>query len=321
MTLREYFESKYRRQRLLGKPATTVRAYRSAIATLERHAGGPVELDQLGDDLLADAMQSVLDAGNAVATANRLLRHVRAVWHHAGDLVPAKCGLRLLTEPRRIVRTWRPDQFDQLLEHLAGIDGFVATWPANVWWFGLVLTNYYTGLRVGALITAEAAALDLAGAELVVRAEEQKHGADQVFALPPDLVSALEPLAPCGRRYLFAWPFDRHANGQYNGTWSTLRAHLRRHLVDAKLPATAKHLWHNIRRLTGTRAAATGGVDAARRLLDHSANSVTQRYVDVHQAPNRVRPADLLPAPNVTPPPGVRLRVFADNQRRGNHAG
>lgn len=323
MLVAELFEL-YRRDRLLGSPANTVRAYRSAIRSLERHKHGgrmpatdTLHLAELTGDFLAGAMAGLIAAGRSPATANRLLRHVRPLLSYAersGHLVEP-VHVRPLREPRRIVRTTEPAEMQQLLRFVctlpAGVPNYPATighWPAATWWYAVLLTSYWTGLRCGALLTARSENLDLARGELLIEAADQKQRADQLFELPPDLQAALAELTePADRVHLFAWPWDRRRDGSYSGRWETARRHLRRILTGAGLPAGRKHLWHNQRRHTATQATIRGGIDAARRLLGHSAEHVTRRYIDAGQAPDRIRPADVLPPPGIEPPPRFRV--------------
>lgn len=311
MNLIEYFEDIYRRERLLGKSPQTLRAYRSQLKLLEELAGRTIAIADLDNQVVGDAIDQLIQEGGAVASANKLLKHVGAVWRHAilGGASSNVCRIRPLKELRRIPRVFTLEEFEDILAVARGLPQTADTvgkrsLPERVgriraclFWEALLLAAYYTGLRVTALLSIRWTDIDLERAELVVRAETQKQRADQLFELPADLVAALERIRGRGRGVVFSWPLDRRADGQPSGRWDSLRRHLRRITETAGAPQGARFLWHGVRRLTATQATRSGGLKAARELLDHSSDSVTRRYIDPRQTPDRVRPGDVLPTP------------------------
>ena len=314
MKIIDYFNDRYRRDRLVGRSGETIRVYRQQVATLERIVDRELSLEDLSNNLISDALDAILNAGKSAATANKLLRHIKAIWKHAFEAgeVDTICRVRSVREPKRVPRTWTAEQFGRVIDTARGLPAtadklgvvsiplHVGPFPVADWWEALLLTAYYSGLRVTALLSIEWSTVDLSRGEVLVTAETQKHGSDQLIEIPSDLIAALkriQPDRPRGR--VFNWPKDRRRDtGAFNGKWQTLRSHLRRILEAAGVPSSSKYLWHGIRRYTATQAAiASGSIETAQTLLDHSSSAVTRRYVDSSQAPDRVRAADVLPAP------------------------
>jgi hypothetical protein len=93
---------------------------------------------------------------------------------------------------------------------------------------------------------------------------------------------------------LFPWPFDRSQR-----PWRSLTDRLKQILQRAGLPDGRIHLWHKIRRTTATELTIKEGIEAARKHLDHSAESVTRRYLDPRRLDETKHSAAILPRPQI----------------------
>lgn len=193
-----------------------------------------------------------------------------------------------LPELKRVPTCWSKEEVGRILvacDVLAGEE--VAGINAALYVRALVLVFYDTALRLEAACACRTADLDFQGRWLLVRAESQKHRADQCFDLHPDTLAALEASGARARRLLFPYP--------YAGTRARNNL-LRRVLRAAGLPSTEDDLWHKFRRTSCTLIADVLGEEAARRHCGHSHVSVTRRYIDPRKLTAR-RVTDVLPRP------------------------
>jgi integrase len=177
--------------------------------------------------------------------------------------------LRLKT-PKRSPRAWTEAQFREILLHVKAA-------PECVEWNrhhleALVQTVYYTGARITGLL---ACGLEhLADGYVYLPAESSKTDEEKPCQVPAWLIDRLLRLhRPVGDTRLFPLPF----------TVSTLRAHLKRVLTAAGLPAGRRDLFHKIRRTSGTAVAKIAGMAAAQEHLGHSDPATTLAYVDKTQ--------------------------------------
>jgi integrase len=299
-TLPDFFERVYRPMRLIGRSPKTVVSYQGSIHVLCRYAGRVVTLGDLSDELLAGCMGWMLNRGAAIASVNHQRRHVLALWRFAYRR-KAPDGTRLakelpeverLREMKRVPVAWSVEEFSRLLTTAANEPGTVGDIPASQWWCALLVTLFYTGIRLSAamMLRVENLSLTEAAGYLLVPAEHQKQKCDQRFKLPPDCVHALQAIT-AGRtgRIFGGWgdgPTDRKE------LWATFR----RMIEEAGLKAGdgACGLFHKIRRTSATHVAAKLGRAAACDHLGHSAMSVTERYLDPRFIPT-IQAADVLP--------------------------
>jgi integrase len=182
--------------------------------------------------------------------------------------------------------------------HSGTVEETVCSIPAGLFWSGLILTIYDTGLRVGALMKLRSADLDLAGRFVKARFGTQKQLADQSLPISRETADRLAQIHPERRELLFPWPFS---------TSTTLTNRLRLLLQRAGLPCTKKDLFHKLRRTNGTYIADIAGEEAAMRQLGHSTLQVTRKYIDRRKlsAPRLVdqmqRPKSVHGAPDPQP--------------------
>src|SRR6185312_12388137 len=117
-----------------------------------------------------------------------------------------------LKEPRRIPQAWTIGQFSKLVETAylgewlapTMTAGLIEGVPARLWWTGLLLIAYDSGVRIGALLQLRCDDVDLESGRLFVRAETQKQNADQAFTLDPSTATLLKQFADVPRELLFA---------------------------------------------------------------------------------------------------------------------
>ena len=190
-------------------------------------------------------------------------------------------------ETLRPPMAWTVDEFSKILATASRRSGRIAGVSAGDWWVALLLTIYWTGARIGSVMSAAPHDADLAAALLILT--KTKNGRVAVYRLHVQAVEALRRIYdPCAAR-LFAWPRSR---------WTLFRQ-LRRivELAGVPCPRTAFNLFHRLRRTTLSYCwAADPGL--AQRQADHSTPELTRRrYVDPRIAGCLLSAADVLPRP------------------------
>lgn len=320
VTLQALLEDHYRVRRLAGDGHNrTLAEYRTAVRLLGEFAsarlGRTPTLADLSETLIAAWLSDLAASGRSVATCNKRLREVKALWSFARDELDGPLGrfrLKPQREPKREPVAWFPAEMTRLVEAATHRRGQVGRAPAGVWWRALVLVAHSTGLRITAQLTLPTSHYDRERGELLAPHSVQKQRADQWLDLLPSAADALEKLAPWDRGLatLFGdWPHDP------GGRPTALRRSLYRLYVEAGLYDSVaaipkhKHGFHKFRKTCATQLAAAAGLEEARRRMGHSDASVTRAYVDARQLP-RPRVAELLSDPTAPPAAPLQLRLF-----------
>lgn len=232
------------------------------------------------------------------ATANRDIRHLRALWWEAIDL-----GFN--TAPKKRIKPL-PEELDNLpcfdAPEISAIlaacqqenDLFLANPPA--FWLALLLTVYDCGPRISVIMSTPPEHVDFGSGTIMLRARHQKQRKCQVVSLSEQTLEALKAIYDPAADYLFPWPYDRTQPG-----WRALTKRLKRILERASQPFGRKHLWHKFRRTTATWVTVELGIEAARELLGHSHVRVTDRYIDKTKLPKVKAQSRVLPRPDLPP--------------------
>jgi len=289
MTLAGFFERVYLPLRLIGRSQTTVADYRSVINRFCAWAGRSVTLAELSDELVAGYMAYSLQH-RSPATVNGHRRNILALWRFAKrrKLVDTSPDVEPVRAYKRQPECWSIEEFERVLAAAGETPGMVGRTPAGVWWVGLLLTDFDTGLRIGALLAIERDDVDLSHGWLLARAQAQKQRADQRFRLHRDTVAVLRQFKENGSPRFFAWARPFRA----------LDREFQRILDRAKVTHGHRHggNFHKIRRTSATYVANKLGKAAAQEHLGHSQLSVTECYLDMSKI-DRVQAADVLPRP------------------------
>jgi len=287
LTVREFFEEAYRPFRLAGKADTTVDAYRAALNHLTNGGPDPALVD-CDAAAIAGCCARLIDAGRSPATADKTRRHLAAILNYAATLgkIDAAPKTDRIDQPKKIPEAWTVEQVAAILDAAKKQPGKIAGIPAPLWWSGLLLVLYDTGLRIGAALALRWEDYRTAPRpHVIARHETQKQKADQLLDLADETVAALNSLAqhlafanvadipPAARDCVFPWPHDQ---GRPN--WPTLTRRFRKILAAAGLPAGRRDLFHRLRRTTASYLAAAGA--NAQHRLGHSSATVTAAYLD-----------------------------------------
>jgi integrase len=305
----EFFETVYRLEHLAASPETTLIQYRIALRHLDRYRppdqrSRPLAVDDFTREAVLHCRAGLLADKRTKATANKVVRHLMAVWrcaHEEGYAAEEPRTIKKIKEEKRAARAWTVDEMGRILLVASGMTGQVCGIRASVWWTAFFLVLYDTGLRISSVMDLRWEHFDDRGMEFRVPAEIVKDDEELVLALSAQTLSAIRALGGTGAIEIFPWPYDR------DHCWRTLRDHMRRIQSEAGLKWRAREGgFHQYRRTTASYLNREGG-DATEH-LGHSTREVTKVYLDKRIC-HRRRQVDLLPRPKLAEP-DPQLRLF-----------
>lgn len=260
----------YVRKRLRMRSPNTVRLYKHSISAFEATLGRKATTDDLTDDNVEEHMTRVIDSGLSVASANKDLWQLGAIWRFANRnrLVDTWPNVQLYPEPERVPMAWLPDELDRLISAAKQEDGKISGAPASLWWHALLSVLLDTGERIGAVMKCNRS--NLQGVYLLVPAENRKGKTrDKLFELSSETQHLLSSLL-LSHRYPLLFHWDRHPTYLYTK--------YKRILKRAELPTDAKSQFHRIRRSVCSAVKSQGG--DATLALDHASSETTKAYLD-----------------------------------------
>jgi integrase len=295
-TLRAFFEGLYVPQKLLAASQFSISEYRSTLNALDDFLGRAAIIDDLCDGLAQRFMQELLRRGRRPATVNKHRAQLLAMWRLAKrrGLVEVAPDVDKLKGDKPKAIAWSPEELQRIVTTAEGTEGFVVDVPSGLFWTTFVLTLFWTGSRVGAMLRVRPEHFDRRKLLLRVPAEFQKHGADEIYRLPPSIGKLLEAILAYGHTELFPTPnFTRH------GRRAWLAERYREILERAGLPHGPKDLFHKLRRTTATQITKNKDKQSASTYLGHSSPQVTDAYVDTTQL-DSVNVTEALQLPRVS---------------------
>jgi site-specific recombinase XerD len=291
-TLLEFYRLVYQPAKHPGdRQRTTIESFESAIGVLDRFARDRqavpglygvqgVRLENLSDELVVGCMNWLVDQGRSRATANKLRRHINALWRLAQRRSIVKTGpineryRENLADPIAFL----PEEFAKLLATAKRTRGWIGQAPASDWWTFFLLLAYNVGGRIQALRLIETKSLDLTRGEVLLAAHTQKQRKDQRIKLFPSTLAACTKLKIVERRLptllgdcLFGSPWLRRK-------FSDLLVEAGLFTSRADIPRTLK--FHALRKTLASKLAAEHGEHVACSILGHSQVTVTRRYID-----------------------------------------
>lgn len=316
MTLREFYKLQYLPKRGRGNGPLTDEAYECLLNNLARWAGREILASELTEDLIAEYLHWRRTKGDArrpghgvgPATANKDLRHIRALWRFARrkKLVAGELDVDPETLPDVNKSCWSTEELAILIAAARQVEGRIMGLKASAWWESLLLVLYDAGGRIGATMAAKWADIKLPPASpvpmIILRHDAQKQKADQVLTLGPETAEALRQIGPrAPDELVWPWPHDP-PDRRGKRRWGTLRKHYRKILAAAGLPADRDDMFHRVRRTSGTYTVLVeGSIRAAQERLGHSHQRVTLAYLDREKLEARTPTHPPLPRPQLPP--------------------
>lgn len=278
-TLRAFYDDHYKPLRLRGRSPETFRLYEVTFRALAVFLGREALLSDLTDETVSKFAAWRQAAGVSIATVNRDLCSVLALWRFACRMKREPDGapivgdwptVREAPEPQDDPLAWNEDELRRLFDQIRRVPGTIAGIPACRWWAALHFTLWDSAERVGAILAARWTWLDLQDGWLRVPATARKgKRKGKTFRLHPTTIAALKAIQKPPRELVFPW------DQTPTYLWQRYASDI---LAPAGLDCGRKSKFHRMRKTVASFAEA-GGLDAT-RLLGHSARRVTERYLD-----------------------------------------
>jgi len=300
MNLTEYLETSYLVDRV-SVSAEYTSQLRQTVRQFAAFLGRPPAWGHFDERDIARYMAHRQAAGRAPSTINREARYLLAIWRSAWDealVARPPRRIRKIPEPRAVPEAWTVEEVGRLLAHAASLGGLVGCVPRGLWWESLLLAEYWTGCRIGALLRVAVEDYTPKARSLLIR--RQKNGHQQRYAIPETAAARLDPLVAFSESPadpLWPWPHcRRYLFSEARKIFET---------AGIRCPKRPLQLFHRLRRTNLSYCAAIDPA-IAQRQADHSSYALTQRhYIDPLIARTKTA-ADVLPDPT----PGPILRVI-----------
>jgi integrase len=207
---------------------------------------------------------------------------LRALWEFAAKrrLTDRWPEIRTICVPERVPRAWLLDEFQRLLDACDGEHGEVVGVPARLWFRAILLTAYWTGERIGSLLSITWD--DVTEEAILFPAEGRKGRREDIYRpIPPECYAAIQAIRT-NRKIVFDW--DRC----YTSIWGRLGKVCER----AGLPNDRVSKFHRVRKTAASYFEAGGG--DAQALMAHKNRGTTRRYLDPRIVRTKAAP-DILP--------------------------
>ena len=265
----EYFLDVFLPRNLVGSRPSTVSVYRTAIHHWQRFAGH-APIVTVTPELIAGFQAASLKIHGPVSV-NRSRKHLMAIFRAAfkDGILTRLPDWKWLREPKRVPLAFTIEEFKKILHQVEQLPDGKDLFSRD-WWRSLLLTIWYTGARIKALLAVETIDFDEAAGGIYLRADEQKDHEDQFLDLAAEAIEAIKRIKT-DHRLLFAWPYVSPRSAA---------KHFRRLCEAANVPVgnTTGSLFHRVRKSTASYLHLNGGDATAR--LGHSGPGVTKLYYD-----------------------------------------
>ncbi|HLA84311.1 MAG TPA: hypothetical protein VJL29_05925 [Thermoguttaceae bacterium] len=262
---------------------------RSTVRMLVAFLGKNIAVDELNEADLCRFLTAFFRSRRG-RTVNGARQTILTIWRNAYDnnlceRLPRLGLVRRVPEDVDPPEAWTSEQCNRLFSTAARWEGMVGDIPAGPWWLSLLLSIYWTGCRIGAMIQTPADCYR-SGEGLLVR--KQKNHRPQWYSLPASCCEAIDATRPNEREML--WPWSQHRR--------TIWIRFRQIVEAAGIPSprTSRQLFHRLRRTTLSLCAAIDPAIAQRQAGHADYATTLKHYVDPRIARGRGA-ADVLPEP------------------------
>lgn len=287
LVLRDFYAQVYLVKKRKIRSKNTKRLYENTFNNFERFLGRVPLLSDLTEDNIAGLLFWTLERGRAPDTANKDAGQLLAVAQFAFDkkYLESLPEVELAPVPKRTPRAWLINEMALLFQAAEQETGKLGGVRADLWWKAILLTCFYTGERIGAVMLLTWEKVDLENGWIFIPAEDRKGcREDKPFPIPPALIEAFKLIQSPHREAVFPW--------QYSPTY--IYRKFDKILERAGLPTDRKSKFHRIRKTTASYYKAAGGDPT--ELLGHADPKTTKRYLDPRICGSR-NSAEALPNP------------------------
>ncbi|MEX0938548.1 MAG: tyrosine-type recombinase/integrase [Pirellulales bacterium] len=278
---------RHHRKRLTER---TFGKYETVLRHFESYLGRTATTGDLKNRVAEDWLTWLVEVrGCTPVTANGYSERICCLWKWAVNHRLAKGfpDVQRLKEPKRRPRALTNDEVSKLLWSVSKERRNMDGTPAADWWRALILVLVDSGWRVGAALSLRWEHVDFAAGLAEVKAEHQKHGADDIKRLHPETLTALRKVKQAHPE-VFGWALVI-ANRIY-APWKRIRKR-------AGIPVERDFAFHTFRRTMITNVAAVAGDQVACDFAQHSSVAITRaRYLDPTNA-SRKHPVDIVGHP------------------------
>lgn len=292
-TLLKFFQEKYLPIKLAGRKQDSASNHLRSIDLFSQYLEREATFDDLQDDTIEDFSAWALDLPRRAATVRSYITCLLAQWRFAWKRRMVDDLPRDVTKPpleSRVPEAWSQQEMVRLLVACGQTPGTIGGIPARLYWPGLVLLMYDTGLRLGPVLKMKSVYLDFETGWLRIPAADQKGRAEQAFRLHSETLDVLAASKPFSRELLLPWPWTNLSK--------TLYPRFSQILARADLPHTSRDKFHKIRRTSATFVADAAGESEAQKHLGHSSLKLTiSHYIDPTKLTRRINAADVIPRP------------------------
>lgn len=260
----------YAKKRLRLASHHTTRLYRYSIESFSKSLGHRATLADFNDDAVESHIYGVVQRGLSVASANKDLAQLTALWRfaHRNRMVDLWPNVTPLKEPERVPMGWMPEDLDAIFAAVKTLDYNIDNVPASLWWNAFLSVLLESGERVHAI--RQLTKQNVRCQHIFIPAEHRKgRTRDRLYQLMPETMVMVKQVCRLHcEPVVFNW--DRSETYIYR-RYSAI-------LAKAKLPDGPKQKLHIFRRTCGSAVKAQGGDPTL--ALDHSSPRTTKRYLD-----------------------------------------
>ena len=306
MTLLDFATTVYVPSRL-DLSASSAEQLLIAVRLLDRWAARAVALDDLSPELLTRWLRALGDQGRAARTVNGKRQSILTLWRAAARqrMAPPlidSTEVPSRRQPKLVPRAWTINELERLLFQCSRLEGRMRICPSVTradYWSSLILVQYDTGARIGAVLAVSPDQVDIDGRTILLGASTSKTKTEQLVAISDQTAMAISRIHDPSRPKV--WPCGKWRHELYR--------RLKSLLVAAGLPTDRKSKFHRLRKTNASHTAASGSVEMAQRQLGHTSARMTwDSYLDPRIV-QRQQAVSVLPRPVVASQPVLRLRV------------
>lgn len=287
------FRQEYEEQVLSRLAASSQRAVKVALTNFERLISpGKVQAitTKTIDEFVALRLK---DRGKlpkspiSPATVNKDLRHLKRALRiaHEWEYLPDVPRLKMVREPKKLPQFVTAEHFELIYrdgcDHATRPQASGQPYSAADWWRALIVTAYFTGMRIKAILSIRRADVDFEAGQLITRHKDNKGKRDARLKLHPVVIEHLRPLA--GNTRLLV-PWDRNETLLWD-EFKRIQTHVGIHVdcpeEHTHTPSCFLYGFHDFRRAFATVNAPHMKAEVLQEMMQHKSYTTTLGYINL----------------------------------------